>query len=65
MVRGGLEHVLLRLDPVDVLVVGDERLLDDLHRVDAARLLQLHHQHLGVAAAADDAAGAGGMKMEN
>lgn len=52
VVGGGLEDVLLRLHPVDVLVVGDEGLLYHLHGVDALCLLQLHHQHLGVGAAA-------------
>jgi hypothetical protein len=32
------------------LIISDEGLLDDLHRVDPPRLLQLDHQHLGVAA---------------
>lgn len=37
VVRGGLEHVFLSLNPVDVLVVGDERLLYHLHSVYALR----------------------------
>lgn len=40
--------------PPPYLVVVDQLLLDDLHGVDALRLLQLHQQHLGVAASADD-----------
>ena len=35
------------------LVVIDQLLLHHLHGVDALRLLQLHQQHLGVAASAD------------
>ena len=54
VVGGRLEDVLLRLHPVDVLVVGDKLLLDHLHGVDPLGGLELHHQHLGVGAAADD-----------
>ncbi len=55
VVGGRLEDVLLRLHPVDVLVVRHQLLLDDLHGVDALRRLELHHQHLGVAAPPDHA----------
>jgi hypothetical protein len=53
VIRGRLEHVLLRLHPVDVLVVGDQGLLYHLHSVNALRLLQLDHEDLGVGAASD------------
>ena len=46
VVRGGLEDVLFRLYPIDILVVRHQLLLDHLHCVDAPVLLQLHHQHL-------------------
>lgn len=55
MIGRRLEHMLLGLHPVDVLVVRHQRLLDHLHRIDAARAAQLHHQHLRVAAAPDHA----------
>lgn len=54
VIGGRLEDVLLRLHPVNVLVVGDQRLLDHLHRVDSPRALQLDHQHLGVRATTDN-----------
>ena len=50
VVGGRLEDVFLRLDPVNVLVVGDHLLLDDLHGVQPTGLFQLHHQDFGVAA---------------
>lgn len=37
------------------LIIGDQFLFDHLHGVDAFGFLQLHHQHFGVAAAANDA----------
>ena len=54
VVGGCLEHVLLCLDPVNVLVVGDQLLLDHLHGVDPLGGLELHHQHLGVGSSPDD-----------
>lgn len=46
VVGGGLEHMLLRLHPVDVLVIRHQSLLDHLHRVHAFCALQFYHQHL-------------------
>lgn len=53
MIGGRFEDVLLRLHPIDVFVVGDQRLFDHLHGVDALRLLQFDHQHFGVGTATD------------
>lgn len=50
--RGGAATAAAAAAPY--LVVIDQLLLHDLHGVDALRLLQLHQQHLGVAASADD-----------
>ena len=53
VVRGLLEHVLLRLHPVDVLVVVHNGLLDHLHGVALLGALVLGQEDLGVRAAAD------------
>ena len=55
VIRGGLEDVLLRLHPVNILVVRYQRLLDYLHRVDALRRLELDHEDLGIGTPSDHA----------
>lgn len=35
------------------LIIVDQLLFNDLHGIDALRLLQLHQQHLGIAASTD------------
>ena len=54
MVAGRLKNMLLRLHPVDVLVIRHQLLLYHLHRVDPFRRLELHHEDLCIGATADD-----------
>lgn len=55
VIRGGFKDVLFRLNPVDVLVIGDQSFLDHFHRVDPLRLPELDHEDLGVRASSDNA----------
>ena len=55
VVRSCLKDMLFGLDPVDVLVIGDQLFLDHFHGINALGLLQFYHQHLGVAAATNHA----------
>ncbi len=55
MIGGLLEHVLLRLNPVDVLVVVYRRFLNDFHGVAFARAFILNKKYFSVGAATNHA----------
>jgi hypothetical protein len=48
------EHVLFRLDPVDVLVVVERRLLDHLHSIALVRFLVFDQKDFGIRTTPDD-----------
>lgn len=48
MIRGCLEYVLLRLHPVDILVVRYQCLLYNLHSIDPLCTFKLDHEYLRV-----------------
>ena len=54
MVAGRLKNMLLRLHPVDILVIRHQLLLYHLHRVDPLSRLELHHEDFCIGASADD-----------
>ena len=43
IVRGRLEDMFLGLNPINVLVIVNERFLDDFHSVNSLGRLQFHH----------------------